>query len=716
MSSAVAELEAGLQAMLTLKPPGVSGSKISNLTALCTANIQSESVLIQKLYTHFKRAPGTHKLGVLYVVDSVTRKWTEQAKALGQPITASAQDGTFGAGVHRVKELLPVLMNDITTSAPEDQKDKIRKLIEIWEKGMTFPADMLKRFKDMLNKSTTPEGSPPPGVAATYYPSQSAAAAQPAATAQNTSSILEALANMARQNSAATAAPTAATAAPNVSASVSAPAQNIPYSMLSAQRNGSGSQHVAPLNPPNIYPPTAQSVIQPATLAAAFNAPQSNGAQNYPSNPSMPSGAGAAAVPPPAMNFNPDLQRQVMLLKTLADAGVPQDQWGGIIAALTQAGPAMANGANAAMSPAAGQYAGGTMNQTAPPAWAPRPDESRDRNGLGQNMRSPQGQGRFRGRSRSPSPNRAWKPRDSPDSYRRGDPQYGDIGQNSPGYGRDDARGRQNEYRQRSPMRRGRSPSPPRGFYDGRSGGEKWVDFDPTIPKGSIKVLSRTLFVGGVTCTDQELRRIFAQFGKVQTCIVNKEKRHAFVKMVSRNDAVTAKDAMESNRGPETAGRIRSTRWGVGFGPRDCSDYQTGISIIPVTKLTDADRKWLLTAEYGGSGGKPIESGMVVEEPDIEIGQGVSSKAISRRVGTDRGGQNGPRSGREHDEDEFRRDRRRDDDRSSVTASMNMGNVSTMPQYNPYAMPPMANGMPMFPPGFVFPGQAAQQPPPPGRG
>ena len=70
------------------------------------------------------------------------------------------------------------------------------------------------------------------------------------------------------------------------------------------------------------------------------------------------------------------------------------------------------------------------------------------------------------------------------------------------------------------------------------------------------------------------------------------------------------------------------TRWGVGFGPRDCSDYSTGISIVPIARLTDADCKWMLTAEYGGSGGKPIESGMVVEEPDIEIGAGVSSKGM----------------------------------------------------------------------------------------
>lgn len=34
----------------------------------------------------------------------------------------------------------------------------------------------------------------------------------------------------------------------------------------------------------------------------------------------------------------------------------------------------------------------------------------------------------------------------------------------------------------------------------------------------------------------------------------------------------------------------------------------------------------MLTAEYGGTGGKQIETGMIVEEPDIEIGAGPSSK------------------------------------------------------------------------------------------
>jgi hypothetical protein len=39
---------------------------------------------------------------------------------------------------------------------------------------------------------------------------------------------------------------------------------------------------------------------------------------------------------------------------------------------------------------------------------------------------------------------------------------------------------------------------------------------------------------------------------------VNKDKRHAFVKMISRADAITAKEAMEKNRTPDSQLRVRS--------------------------------------------------------------------------------------------------------------------------------------------------------------
>lgn len=59
---------------------------------------------------------------MLYVVDSVTRQWVDQARKAGQPSGTAATDGTYAAGVNRVTELLPVLMSDIIQSAPEDQQ------------------------------------------------------------------------------------------------------------------------------------------------------------------------------------------------------------------------------------------------------------------------------------------------------------------------------------------------------------------------------------------------------------------------------------------------------------------------------------------------------------------------------------------------------------------------------------------------------------------
>lgn len=125
----------------------------------------------------------------------------------------------------------------------------------------------------------------------------------------------------------------------------------------------------------------------------------------------------------------------------------------------------------------------------------------------------------------------------------------------------------------------------------------------------------------------------------------------------------------------------------------------------------------MLSAEYGGTGNKPIQQGMIVEEPDIEIGAGVSSKgmccvqkqfcqltflAMSKRIATDQGGRRGPQSSNRddhgRDRDRRRNDRYRDDDRRDDRSNSN-------PNMIPFPMnfPTMPNGMPMLPPGFPFP-------------
>jgi hypothetical protein len=47
---------------------------------------------------------------------------------------------------------------------------------------------------------------------------------------------------------------------------------------------------------------------------------------------------------------------------------------------------------------------------------------------------------------------------------------------------------------------------------------------------------------------DDDLRQLFEEFGLVQSCIVNQDKRHAFIKMLTREDAVKAKAGMETYR------------------------------------------------------------------------------------------------------------------------------------------------------------------------
>jgi protein NRD1 len=121
-----------------------------------------------------------------------------------------------------------------------------------------------------------------------------------------------------------------------------------------------------------------------------------------------------------------------------------------------------------------------------------------------------------------------------------------------------------------------------------------------------------------------------------------------------------------------------------------------------------------LTAEFGGSGGRPMESGMVVEEPDIEIGAGVSSKAISRRMQTDKGGRHGPKSSRganaedDGESGKWRRNRDnrhndRHEQRDAAPPKTNPDGTQPAVAEFPFGIGTGPNGMPVFPPGFAFP-------------
>jgi protein NRD1 len=136
-----------------------------------------------------------------------------------------------------------------------------------------------------------------------------------------------------------------------------------------------------------------------------------------------------------------------------------------------------------------------------------------------------------------------------------------DRGDRGRGRGRNrGGRNDHNEYRQRTPPppRRGSGGDDSKAY---QNGSPKFIDWDRTLPRDNIKVFSRTLFIGGATGTEPEIRSIFSQFGKVQSCIVNQDKRHAFVKMLTRPDALAAKAGMDSIQDPNALAKARQVSY-----------------------------------------------------------------------------------------------------------------------------------------------------------
>ncbi len=383
-------------------------------------------------------------------------------------------------------------------------KGKLISFLQVWQHSNLQPV------------STTPEGSPAPGFVPFGQPMPTdSMAAKPQQPQQDTSAILEALKNMAKQNQSAASAPAQASLNNMLGAQNGIPQTNNTVNPGLGLANG---QAVNPLG---------------ALFAGLNNGAQSQSPANVPPNPL------AAFLPqqvPPAMPqtsvpLGQDAQSQavqIQLLQLLASQGVPPEQWATALQLLN-------------MQTANGGGTNGMSSQPPVPGnnWAQAQGQSRD----GQ-TRSPPNQ--FRRRSRSPGFDRR---RDlSPRRGRRDSP--GTDGQ------RNDRDGRRGEYRQRSPQnRRRRSPSPVSDF-NLPPPGPKDIQWDSNLPRGSIKVFSRTLFVGGVTTSEAHLRGLFGNYGIVQTCIVNIDKRHAFIKMINRRDAEKARTGMEEHKAGDMQLRV----------------------------------------------------------------------------------------------------------------------------------------------------------------
>ncbi|KAG0010372.1 hypothetical protein BGZ80_001536, partial [Entomortierella chlamydospora] len=170
-------------------------------------------------------------------------------------------------------------------------------------------------------------------------------------------------------------------------------------------------------------------------------------------------------------------------------------------------------------------------------------------------------------------------------------------------------------------MQSGGRPSTPIGVIE-----------DPTVGPDQIRVISRTLWVGGTfvpTISEPDLEAIFAAKGNIATLMINHAKFNAFIKMADRAQAEKCKAELDRTT---VQGEVMKVGWGCGFGPRDCFDYTAGSSLIPIDRLTDTDKRWLSNSVVGGFGvHEPIRGGVSILEPNIEPVDSNGREALPKR-------------------------------------------------------------------------------------
>jgi protein NRD1 len=258
-----------------------------------------------------------------------------------------------------------------------------------------------------------------------------------------------------------------------------------PYPPVSMQN---GTQAAQPGVMP--YPQAVNNAAPPA------QAPQyANNVQAPPPPPPASDQNNTAAPQNGQMALNDDVTQKLKLLQELSKV-LPADQLAAVIQQMGFQIPA----------PAAAPAALPTQQVVSQPPTQAGAYEGQ--NGDYQSRNDQDYQSRFREqRSRSPDAKRR---RVTPPN-RRESPTYGvydpNVTQSEPARGagfdrRDRGRGRgnRNEYRKRSPPR-DRPASPgmvARTMQQKPTGAPKPIGHDPRMPVGRIKVLSRTLFIGGV--------------------------------------------------------------------------------------------------------------------------------------------------------------------------------------------------------------------------
>ncbi|KAI8055048.1 hypothetical protein BDF22DRAFT_675086 [Syncephalis plumigaleata] len=146
----------------------------------------------------------------------------------------------------------------------------------------------------------------------------------------------------------------------------------------------------------------------------------------------------------------------------------------------------------------------------------------------------------------------------------------------------------------------------------------KYIKPDTTIDDQKIKVLGRTLYIGGVQeqITEHDLNERFSVFGSVNCIKIDRSTKSAILTMHSHSMAKLARETLRTNAVLPDGTSIKVSGMEMCFGPKACFDFQQGYSIIALSELTSENHHYLQHAPIGGyEPTAPLTGGVSLEEP-----------------------------------------------------------------------------------------------------
>ncbi|KAG8798678.1 hypothetical protein FRC16_006764 [Serendipita sp. 398] len=148
----IIEMEGLLQEIVGGKR--LSASKLTKFQEMVMKSLKLDTKIVTMLYRTHKSLPKNQKVSSLYVFDALARAAKHQASKHSLAIKEIPSDkpGNAGTFLFKLEGILDGLIEDMIKVGTPEAMEKTRKVLDIWKKANTFPADVLSRLLQSVDQ------------------------------------------------------------------------------------------------------------------------------------------------------------------------------------------------------------------------------------------------------------------------------------------------------------------------------------------------------------------------------------------------------------------------------------------------------------------------------------------------------------------------------------------------------------------------------------